>query len=279
MTSGMPDVRLAVVAVDGPAGSGKSSVSKGVARVLGLRYLDTGAMYRAITLAVLRAGVALDDVDGIIDVAGGARLRSVTDPNAASIWLDDADVSVDIRSAEVTGAVSAVSAVPQVRRLLVELQRDAVRGALAEGTGIVVEGRDIGSVVLPDATAKIYLTADPQVRAQRRAAEVTGVLAASPASPVAAASVDAAVDVKAVQESLAARDAKDSGRATSPLVMAEGAVEVDATHLTLDEVISAVSDLVRSAVASTAGAHDAGIRATDTRSTDTRSTAQGGDDD
>jgi cytidylate kinase len=246
-------IRHAVVAVDGPAGSGKSSVSKGVAQTLGLRYLDTGAMYRAITLAVMRSGVALDDIAGVVAVASRARIRSVTDPLDASIWLDDVNVSVEIRSAEVTAAVSAVSAVPEVRRLLVDLQRADVRASVESGSGMVVEGRDIGSVVLPEATAKIYLTADPQVRAQRRAAEIAG------AGSAAGSTSGVGPDLSAMQQALAARDAKDSGRATSPLTMAEGAVEVDATHLTLDEVITVVCNLVRDAVTHTMtlGGHDA----------------------
>jgi CMP/dCMP kinase len=160
-----------VIAIDGPAGSGKSSVSRAVATRLGLNYLDTGAMYRAITWAVLQAGIDPDDataVAGILTSNKPPRLVSGTDPQNPTIEVDGVDVADPIRGAAVTDAVSAVSAVPAIREHLVELQRQYVADS---GAGIVVEGRDIGSVVLPDADLKIFLTADPSVRARRRAAE------------------------------------------------------------------------------------------------------------
>lgn len=210
-----------VVAIDGPSGSGKSSTSRGVAARLGLRYLDTGAMFRAMTWWMLRNGVDVHDAAAVAARAGEADIVSGTDPLAPTITVDGTDVGTAIRSDEVTGAVSPVSAVPEVRTRLLELQR----AEIGDG-GIVVEGRDIGSVVCPDAPVKVYLTADPAARAQRRAAEEGGS------------------DLTATEQSLLARDRIDSGRATAPLTMADGAVHIDTTFHTLDEVIDQVVALV-----------------------------------
>lgn len=218
------------VAVDGSAGSGKSSVSRGVARALGMRYLDTGAMYRAATLWMLRAGVDVSDPAAVADRAGEPLIESTTDPVAPAIALDGVDVSAEIRTPEVTGAVSAVSAVPAVRTRMVQMQRDAVAAAVATGAGIVVEGRDIGTVVLPTADLKVFLVADPIVRAQRRAAED------------AARGHGAAVEATA--QDLARRDAADSQRVASPLAKADDAVVVDATYDDLATVTARVKALV-----------------------------------
>jgi cytidylate kinase len=212
-----------VIALDGPSGSGKSTVGRGVARALGLRYVDTGATYRAATLAVLRADVDPADADAVEKVVAGAEVALATEPDASWVRLDGDDVSAEIRGAAVTGAVSAVSAVPGVRRRMVELQRELARD------GAVVEGRDIGTVVFPHAAVKVYLDADPQVRASRRAAE-TGVSHAT----------DVAAD-------LARRDRLDSTRAASPLQTAPDAVRIDATDLTADEVVARVLELARAA--------------------------------
>jgi CMP/dCMP kinase len=210
-----------VVAIDGPSGSGKSSTSRGVAARLGLRYLDTGAMYRGMTWWMLREGVDVHDRDAVAARAGEPEILSGTDPTGPSIVVEGVDVGLAIRSAEVNAAVSPVSAVPEVRARLVELQRDTI----GDG-GIVVEGRDIGSVVAPFAQVKVYLSADSAARAQRRAAEEGGS------------------DVDTTQQSLLARDAIDSSRDASPLTMAEGAVHIDTTGYTLDEVIDQVVALV-----------------------------------
>jgi cytidylate kinase len=230
----------AVVAVDGPSGSGKSSVSRGVARALNLRYLDTGAMYRAITWAVLRDGVDTHDADAVAATASTVRLTWSTDPDESGIEVDGADVSRSIREEAVTSAVSAVAAEPRARAVLVDLQRHAVADALAAGQGIVVEGRDIGSVVLPDADLKVWLVADPGVRAARRASED----AAAGRLPAAGEVVTEPV-VDVVAADLARRDALDAGRAASPTTQAEDAVVVDATRLGLAEVIDLVVGLVR----------------------------------
>jgi len=217
-----------VVAIDGPSGSGKSSTSRGVASRLGLAYLDTGAMYRAITWALLEAGVDVNDPDAVAQAAEHVVIGSGTDPLKPTIHVGDVDVSEPIRGDAVTAAVSPVAAVPRVRELLVGLQRRAIMGATAESTGIVVEGRDIGSVVAPHAQVKIYLVADPAARAARRAAEQ---------------GVD---DTAATEASLVRRDQIDSSRAASPLTQVEGATVVDSTFLTLDEVIETIVGLVES---------------------------------
>lgn len=213
-----------VVALDGPSGSGKSSTARGVADTLGLAYLDTGAMYRAMTWALLRRGTDLADPAAVAAAAADVVLVSGTDPLAPTIEADGTDVSVPIRATEVTANVSAVAAVPDVRSQLVDLQRRVIASA---EDGIVVEGRDIGSTVAPDAAVKVYLVADPEARAARRAAE------------------DGSGDADATRQDLARRDAIDSTRTASPLVKAEGAVQLDGTHLTLDEVVQAVVGLVR----------------------------------
>lgn len=209
-----------LIAIDGPSGSGKSSTSRGVADVLGLRYLDTGAQFRAMTWAMLQAGVDVADAAAVASYARTPLIVSGTDPLEPTITVDGVDVSDEIRGQAVTGAVSPVSAVPEVRSRLLEMQRSII------GDGaIVVEGRDIGSVVAPDADVKVYLTADAAARAARRTAEAGG-------------------DVAATRASLLNRDKIDSGRATAPLTMAEGAVHIDTTDFTLDEVIGQVVALV-----------------------------------
>jgi cytidylate kinase len=223
----------AVVAVDGPSGSGKSSVSRGVARELGLRYLDTGAMYRAMTWAVLRDGVTPGDPAAVARSAEGIELEWSTDPDESWIRVDGMDVSRAIREQSVTSVVSAVAAVPAVRALLVGLQREAVNTALAAGEGIVVEGRDIGAVVLPDADLKVWLVADPAVRAARRAAEDAAAGRAHVTAP------------EAIAMDLARRDRADATRAVSPTTQADDAVVVDATDLGLADVIDVVVGLVR----------------------------------
>lgn len=217
-----------VVAIDGPSGSGKSSTSRGVAARLGLRYLDTGALYRAMTWWMLRQHVPTDDPEAIAARCGEPLIEAGTDPEHPTITVDGVDVAAAIRTPEVTGAVSPVSAVPQVRARLLVLQRQTIEEAV-QGPGIVVEGRDIGAVVAPDADVKVYLTADAAARAVRRAAEEGGS------------------DVAATQSSLLARDRIDSTRTASPLTMADGAVHIDTTPYTLDEVVDLIVELVEKA--------------------------------
>jgi cytidylate kinase len=217
-----------VVAMDGTAGSGKSTASRGVATRLGLRYLDTGAMYRAMTWQMLLDGIDVYDAEAVARRAESVTISSGTNPELPTIALDGVDVSVEIRSDETTKAVSPVSAVPRVREILVHQQRSIIgRG------GIVVEGRDIGTVVAPDAALKVYLTADPAARALRRSAELAH---------------GQERELTTVEADLVKRDAYDSTRATAPLTTASDAVSLDTTDLTLEQVIDTVVSLALSRV-------------------------------
>ena len=218
-----------VIAVDGPSGSGKSTVARGVARALGLRYLDTGAMYRAVTWAALQRGVDPTDAVAVGDLAATVPLDVGTDPAAPSIAVDGADASGPVRSEAVTAAVSAVSAVPGVRTAMVRRQRELI----GDG-GIVVEGRDIGTTVAPDATLKIFLTADPAARARRRGLELAG-------------SEPDATALDRTRDDLLRRDAADSTRAASPLAQAADAVVIDSTDLDADGVVARVLELLTAA--------------------------------
>jgi cytidylate kinase len=209
-----------VIALDGPSGTGKSTVARGLAERLGTGYLDTGALYRAATLAVLRAGAPLDDSVRVTDIVETAKIDISTDPAAPAISLDGTPVDREIRTSEVTAAVSAVSALPAVRAHVVALQRELI----GEGS-IVVEGRDIGSVVWPTARPKIYLTASPEARAARRAGELSDA------------------DVAKVAADIERRDRLDSTRAASPLVQADDAIELDTTDLEVDQVIKIIVDI------------------------------------
>ncbi|GGT40951.1 cytidylate kinase [Streptomyces purpureus] len=212
-----------IVAIDGPSGTGKSSTSKAVAAKLGLSYLDTGAQYRAITWWMISNGIDVQDAVAVADAAGKPVIVSGTDPARPTITVDGVDAAGPIRTEEVTSKVSAVSAVPEVRERITELQRSIAADA---PLGIVVEGRDIGTTVLPDADLKIFLTASPEARAARRSGELKGA------------------DVVTTQQALIKRDAADSSRKTSPLAKADDAVEVDTTELTLEQVIECVVTLV-----------------------------------
>ncbi|MFD3525412.1 (d)CMP kinase [Streptomyces sp. NPDC058653] len=216
-----------IVAIDGPAGTGKSSTSRSVATQLGLSYLDTGAQYRAITWWMISNGIDVQDPSAVATAAGKPVIVSGTDAANPTITVDGVDASGPIRTQEVTAKVSAVSAVPEVRAVITGLQRSIAAGA---PNGIVVEGRDIGTTVLPDADLKVFLTASPEARAARRSGELKGKEAS---------------DLAATREALIKRDAIDSTRKTSPLAKADDAVEVDTTDLTLQQVIECVVTLVQ----------------------------------
>lgn len=205
-----PDA-LRVIAIDGPAGSGKSTVARRLAERLDLDYLDTGAMYRAVTFAVLRRGLDPADADVVAELARNIELQVTLD----GVVVDGVDATIEIRGPEVTRAVSAVAANPEVRAELVSRQREWAR---RRGGG-VLEGRDIGSVVFPDAELKVYLDARPEVRAARRSKEVTDL------------------DYQTVAADIARRDALDQGRDASPLTRAGDAVEVDTSDLEIDEIV------------------------------------------
>ncbi len=213
---------LTVIAIDGPAGSGKSTIAKRVAAELDLEYLDTGAMYRAVTFAALAKGIEPDDGEAVSKLAAAVDIDLGAD---GTVTVEGIDATTQIRGPEVTRAVSAVAAHPGVRTELVSRQRE---WAHRRGGG-VLEGRDIGSAVFPDALAKIYLTASPEVRAARRAGEV------------------ADLDYDTVAADIARRDALDSSRTADPLRRADGAVEIDTTHLTIDDVVALLVDRVRAA--------------------------------
>jgi CMP/dCMP kinase len=221
-----------VVAMDGPSGTGKSTVSRRLAIACDAAYLDTGAMYRALTLAVLRAGLDGTESDAEkVAVAAVSDLESVTDPTAPAIRLAGEDVEAEIRGRAVTAAVSAVSAVPAVRSALVLRQRGLIDKAIADCGGIVVEGRDIGSVVVPDAPLKVYLTASEEVRATRRGAQDR--------------KAGRKADPGAVLADVRRRDRLDSTRKTSPLHAAPDALVLDTDELSVDDVLSELLRLVK----------------------------------
>ncbi|EHY91324.1 cytidylate kinase [Saccharomonospora azurea NA-128] len=218
-----------VVALDGPSGTGKTTAARRLATELNAGYLDTGAMYRVATLAVLRAGLDPTDPSAVAAAVRRTRVEVATDPAAPTALLNGEDVGAAIRTEEVNRAVSPVSAVPEVRELLVAEQRRVIREALAVRGGIVVDGRDIGTVVTPDAPLKVFLTASSDVRARRRSAQDSAEGRAATFE-----------DVKA---SVERRDQLDSTRAVSPLRAAEDAVLLDTSELTIDEVTAKLSEL------------------------------------
>ena len=208
-----------IVAIDGPAGAGKSTVGRAVAEQLHLEYLDTGAMYRSVTFAALRRGLDPSDQEAV----GALSEQIEIEVDREQVLVDGVDATIEIRGREVTSAVSAVAANSRVRVELVRRQRAWV----AERGGGVVEGRDIASVVFPDATLKLYVTASARVRAERRVAEIGG-------------------DVDEVETSIIGRDRQDSTRVDSPLIEASGAVAVDTSDLSIDEVVAQVMELIPS---------------------------------
>ncbi|MDN5917556.1 MAG: (d)CMP kinase [Pseudonocardia sp.] len=217
--------------MDGPSGTGKSTVSRRLAQSCGAAYLDTGAMYRAATLAVLRAELGEDTPpDRVVAVAIGRDLASGTDPACPTITLDGADVSAEIRGPEVTGLVSAVSALPEVRTELVARQHELIEKAVRDGSGIVVEGRDIGTVVVPDAPLKVYLTASPEVRAARRGRQD--------------ARAGREADLHVTLTDVERRDKLDSSRRISPLYAAADALVLDTDNLSADDVLARLRTLV-----------------------------------
>lgn len=223
--SNMPDGGL-ILAVDGPSGTGKSTTCRALAKQLDAKYVDTGAMYRVATLAVLRAGIDPDNTDAVVGATRDLPLEISDDPDSTEVILDGENVAGEIRGREVTQNVSAVSAIPEVRTNLVELQRKLAR----EAHRAIVEGRDIGTVVLIDAPAKAFLTASPEVRATRRYNQDI------------AAGRDA--DYDTVLADVIRRDELDSSRATSPLRPADDAEIIDTSEMDKDEVLGALISLI-----------------------------------
>jgi len=214
-----------VIAIDGPSGVGKSTVARAVAARLGLSYVESGAMYRAVALLALETGTSLDDAAALGEIASRAEFRFETNASGNRLWLGSRDLTAAIRSPEVTEASSIVSTHAVVRTRLVERQR-----ALGAAGGVVMEGRDIGTVVFPGADVKIFLEASPQVRGQRRLKDRESVPDASE---------------KTVLRKIIERDRRDQSREVSPLVPAADAIQIDTTHLTIDEVTEQIVEIAR----------------------------------
>jgi cytidylate kinase len=217
-------MRKPIIAIDGPAGSGKSTLAKALAGSLGLLYIDTGAMYRAVTLAALRAGTPMED-HPLGSLAESSDIRMEPAFDGQRVYLNGEDVTTAIRRADVTGSVSAVSSFPSVRRALVQRQR-----SMGLNGGVVMDGRDIGSVVFPYAEVKVFLVADTDERVRRRLLE--------------AQERGDDVDADAVRRQIVDRDKLDSERSESPLIQPEGATMIDTTSLTIDEQVRQILDLV-----------------------------------
>lgn len=216
---------MSVIAIDGPAGAGKTTLARAVAKAVGWDFIDTGAMYRAITLKAKQKGVAADDADALADIAATAQIEMRGD----TVWLDGVDVTARIRERDITAAAPEVAAHPEVRKALVERQRE-----IAGSRDVVMEGRDIGTVVVPDAVLKIFLNASLHERARRRAAELD---------------MDGSIEeLEAMERTIASRDAADSGRVASPLQKAPDAIEIDTTERSVAEIVDEISNLLRERV-------------------------------
>ncbi|HZH34680.1 MAG TPA: (d)CMP kinase [Pyrinomonadaceae bacterium] len=216
-----------IIAIDGPSGAGKSTLGKRLAKELGLLYLDTGAMYRAIGFAVVEAGASPEDAEKAIQIAGKSRIELSGEPEALHVWLDGRDVSPEIRTSKVSQAASIVSTFPEVRRILVERQR--VLGN--RGAGCVLDGRDIGTVVFPHADIKFFLTAKPESRAARRLEELKAK--------------NTKANFEETLSEITERDERDASREDSPLSIAEDSIVIDSTELSAEEVFEQMLAAVR----------------------------------
>ncbi|MFF2153879.1 (d)CMP kinase [Paenibacillus chitinolyticus] len=214
------------IAIDGPAGAGKSTIARKVAGELGFVYVDTGAMYRAVTWKVLQDGVNPLDTEAVARTAASMKIELVPGPDGQLVFVDGRDVSSDIRTKLVTDQVSQIAAIAEVRKLLVDKQKQ-----MAASKGIVMDGRDIGTHVLPDAEVKVFLTASVRKRAERRFQEVQGTAMAT--------------TLEEMEKDIARRDMLDEGREVSPLVQAADAVMLDSTDLTIPEVVESILEMCR----------------------------------
>lgn len=213
------------IAIDGPAGAGKTTAARELAKILGFKYVDTGAMYRAVAWKSLQLGIPLSDESKIVDMTARMNI-DFPEGDGSHIFVDGEDISTEIRTPDATRLSSPVSAISGVRRLLVAFQKN-----LAEGGGVVMEGRDIGTVVLPDAEVKVFLIASINERAKRRYDEI--IASGKPA------------DIDAIRQSIEERDHRDSNRADSPLMRAAGAVDIDTDNLSIKQVIERILELYR----------------------------------
>ncbi|HEY0101773.1 MAG TPA: (d)CMP kinase [Pyrinomonadaceae bacterium] len=216
-----------IIAIDGPSGAGKSTLGRRLARELNLLYVDTGAMYRAAALAVVAANVNATDADEVARIAAAARIELAGDPDSLRVLLDGRDVSAEIRSEQITRLSSVISAIPAVRRDLVRRQREMG----AQGGGVVLDGRDIGTVVFPQADVKFFLTAVPEERAKRRFDEDHRT--------------EPDLTFQETLDDINTRDERDSTRADSPLRIAEDAVVIDTTDLSIEQVFARMLEVVR----------------------------------
>jgi CMP/dCMP kinase len=215
-----------IIAIDGPAGSGKSTTAKLTAKTLDYQYIDTGAMYRAVGLQVLKNGIGLEDEDKISKIAKSVKINFEKIENEQHIFLNEQDITEEIRTPEISDAASRISTYAQVREAMVDMQRK-----MGKNGGIVMEGRDIGTVVFPDAEVKVFLVASLHERAKRRHAELTqkGI----------------EVDLYNLEKEILARDVRDSSRNNSPLTKAKDSVELDTTDLSIDEQVNRIVELVK----------------------------------
>lgn len=223
----MNQKRKLIIAIDGPAGSGKSTVSRRVAQRLGYRYVDTGAMYRALAWKALQQHVALDDPDAVAKMASAAKIELRCDPQQFQIAVDGSDVTTAIRAPEVSDAASRISTIASLRAELVAQQQ-----RLGKGGAVVMEGRDIGTVVFPQAGVKIFLDANPETRAERRHDQQL--------------TEGRAADRRRTMEAVKRRDHRDASRSASPMVAAKDAVHLDTTHLSINKVVERILALVES---------------------------------
>ncbi len=231
-----------IVAIDGPAGSGKSTVARAVARDRGFTYIDTGAMYRSVALMAAEQGIAFDDAEALRQLAQDLDISFVwTDDDTQQVFVNGRDVTTDIRTPRIDTAVSPVSSVAEVREVMVDLQRQ-----LAESANVVAEGRDIGTTVFPDAEVKIFLTASSEVRAHRRALQNQARMEGMP-------DAESATDESRILAALIERDRYDSSRAVSPLAKAPDAVVIDSDDMSIEEVCDAIERLILDAKASERG--------------------------
>lgn len=229
-----PDARPLTIAIDGPAGAGKSTVARRVAGALGYAYIDTGAMYRAVAWATLKEGVAPDDAEAVTRLAETLDIRLRPEAAETQIWVNAQDITDQIRTPDISNLTSPLSAIPGVRRRMVALQQ-----AMGAAGGVVMEGRDIGTVVLPHADVKVFLTASLEKRAERRQAEL--------------ASRGVTVDMDALRADIAARDARDGGRDIAPMIPAPDAAMLDSDRLSVDDVVATILRLWQEATTRHAG--------------------------